>query len=215
MEAFQEAIRQGADGIEFDVRVSKDAELVIVHDPNLHRVAGDAHLVTELTADELGRISLRFGGNIPTLHDVTSSVSAPKILDMEIKHRAAIEPLISKLRTSAGLRERTIVSSFHASAILRTRRELPEIRTLFLIKNWPLPLRGSRFWTRLERLKPWGVALPLSILTKRRVAFLRSHGVQVGAWDTRGTIREARKARALQIDLAIVQRVKEVKIPLV
>lgn len=211
IEAFEEGIRQGADGIEFDLRVSKDGELVVVHDANLHRIAGDAHKVSEFTAAELAQIPLRHGGRILTLHDVTSQIHAPAILDMELKHRDALEPLITKLKTSATLRERTILSSFHASALLRLRRELPDVRTLFLVKRWPLPLGGKRFLKRLERLHPRGVAFPLPTITRQRIQLLKRHGLQVGAWDLRGTAREARHARSLGLDFAIVRNVREAK----
>lgn len=215
IDAFHEAVREGADGIEFDLRLSRDGEIVVVHDANLHRVAGDAHRVAELTAHELADITLRSGGAIPTLHDVTSHVHAPHVLDMEVKHRDVIEPLIVKLSTSSALRERTIVSSFHASVLLRVRRAHADVRTLFLVPRWPLPLQGKRFFTRLKRLHPWGVALPVTILNARRIAYLRSLGYRVGAWDVRGTLREARRIRALDVDVAIVNHVREVRVPTV
>ncbi len=97
LDAFEEGIRQGADGIEFDLRVSKDGELIVIHDTNLHRVAGDAHRVTELTASELAELSLRHGGRIPTLHDVTSRIHEPAILDMELNQPDAAGPLLPLL----------------------------------------------------------------------------------------------------------------------
>lgn len=213
IEAFQEAIRQGADGIECDLRVSKDGELVIVHDTNLHRVAGDAHKVAELLAAEITGVQLRFGGTIPTLNDVTANIHEPALLDMEIKHRDAVEPLIAKLKTSTHLRERTIVSSFHPSVLLRVRRAVPDVRILFLTMRWPLPLRGRAFWTRLERLKPWGIGFPEYSLTYRRVAHLQRLDLKVASWDRRGTAREARRIRSLGVDIAIVRQVKEIRIP--
>jgi len=213
IESLEEAIRRGADGIEFDLRASKDGEIVVIHDANLHRVAGDAHRIAELTAAELAQTVLRSGGTIPTLHDVTSQIFAPAVLDMEIKHRDVIDLLIAKLNTSAGLRERTIVSSFHATALLRIRRACPGVRILFLAMRWPLPLRGRPFWARLERLKPWGVGFPEYSLTRHRVRKLQSRGFNVAAWDRLGTVREARRIKSLNPDIAIVHHVNEMRIP--
>lgn len=208
LEAFEKATMLGADGIELDLRVSKDGELMVIHDTNLHRVAGDAHRVSELTAEELARIPLRHGGSILTLNDVTAAIHAPTILDLEIKHRDVVEPLIRKLNTSAGLRERVVISSFHASALSRIKKELPDVRTLLLVLRWPLPLRGKKLWARIRQLSPWGVAFPLRILTSRRVAHVRAFA-HVGAWDQRHSLREARKARRLGLDAAVVHRVQE------
>lgn len=205
LEAFQAALDQGADGIEFDLRLSKEGELVVFHDANLHRVAGDAHRVAEMTAHELSEVVLRHGGRIPTLNEVTAHVHAPILFDMEVKTHHAVEPLIVKLKTSATLRERTIVSSFHASVLKRIHEELPDVRTLWLIGRWPLPLRSKALFRKALDLHPWGIASRLSQLNRRRIMALKRLGFQVGLWDMRGSMREARAAAKLPVDLAIVR----------
>lgn len=47
MLAFKKAIEAGADGIEFDVHLSKDGELVIIHDEFLDRTSDGEGLVSE------------------------------------------------------------------------------------------------------------------------------------------------------------------------
>ncbi len=209
--AFVEAISQGADGLELDVRLSKDKELVVIHDANLHRVAGDAHKVIELTADELRQIPLRYGGHIPTVNEVTAAIHAPAVIDFEIKHREAALALAIKLKTSASLRERAIVSSFSRSTLELIHRECPEIRTIYLIQRWPLPFRGRTLRARVRRLRPWGVAFPVTVLNARRVTRLRRMGVHVGAWDMRSTAGEARKAARLGLDVAIVKHISAIR----
>lgn len=213
LESFDEAIRQGADGIECDARLSKDDEIVVVHDANLHRIAGDAHRVAELTATELAAISLRFGGTIPTLQDLTSRYHAPLVLDIEIKHHDVLPHLILKLKTSATLRGRTVVSSFHLKIIQHIRRELPDVRTILLLKNWPLPLRGNALWQRVQHEGIWGIGLSLAMLNPRRVQILRSRNIHVAGWDQRtiGTPAEARRAQKLGLDVAIVRCVWDAK----
>ena len=55
MAAFREAIATGSDGIEFDVRLSRDGVPVIIHDNNLRRTSGLAHRIADLTWSELER----------------------------------------------------------------------------------------------------------------------------------------------------------------
>jgi len=208
LDAFREAVAQGADGIELDLRLSKDGELVVVHDKNLHRVAGDAHRVDELTADALSKIPLRHGGSIVTLNEVTASIHVPTQLDLEIKEKSVVGPLLRKLGTSAGLRERAIISSFHTSALAQVRAAHPDVRTLQLVLRWPLPLQGEKLWNRIRRLSPWGIAFPLAVLNESRVEHIRAFG-RVGAWDSRHSAAEAHKALDLQLDLAIVHRIRE------
>jgi len=125
---------------------------------------------------------------------------------MEVKTLDVTEHLIAKLKTSASLRERTIVSSFHAAILARVQKEVPDVRTLFLVGRWPLPLRGSAFFRKAEKLAPWGIACRMPLLTTRRIRKLRALGCKVGAWDTRGTRAEARRAVRFGLDLAILHR---------
>ena len=56
--AFQEAIRVGADGIEFDVRLAKDDVPVVFHDEDLKRIAGRPEKISDLTSAELAAIDI-------------------------------------------------------------------------------------------------------------------------------------------------------------
>jgi glycerophosphoryl diester phosphodiesterase len=208
VEAFLRAVDAKADGIEFDVRVSRDGEPVVIHDENLHRVAGDARRVRDLTLDELRDVVLRGDGRIPSLNDVTAAVPSPMQLDIEIKDGDAIEPLIAKLNTSAGLRERVIVSSFVLEDLDRVRDGVPSVRTLLLVRSWPLLFRGRAFWKRVSDAKVWGVGFPVNILNHRRISFLHRAGWKTAAWDMQPLKREARALARLRPDIAIVFKVE-------
>src|SRR5690349_12288366 len=58
MAAFRSAIETGADGIEFDVQLSKDNIAVIIHDDNLRRTGSLDRYVADLTAEELTAVDV-------------------------------------------------------------------------------------------------------------------------------------------------------------
>jgi len=212
LEAFSNAITQGADGVEMDLRISKDGEVVIVHDPNLHRISGTALKVEHLTVDELKALPLRYGGCIPTLNEVTAHIHAPSILDLEIKHKAVIRPLITKLKTSASLRERTLISSFNHSILKVVKDEVPDARVIILQSRWHLPLRSAQWYSKLEKLAPFAVAFPFPVLNKRRVEILQQKGFKVGAWDYGPYIpRDAKRLVTLGLDIAIVRWIEKLR----
>jgi glycerophosphoryl diester phosphodiesterase len=74
LEAFDEAARQGADGVEFDVRPCRGGELVVLHDADLGRVTGgaDRRAVAALDARELGRVRLAGGERVPRLEEAVA-----------------------------------------------------------------------------------------------------------------------------------------------
>ncbi|MBU2509163.1 MAG: glycerophosphodiester phosphodiesterase family protein [Patescibacteria group bacterium] len=212
--AFERALNHGVHGIEFDLRISRDQVPVAVHDENLHRVAGDARRVRDLTARELQAVLLRGEGCIPTLNDITSTVPSPIQFDIEVKDSDALELLIRKLKTSSNLRERTIVSSFVIEDLLHIRQEFPEMRTINLNMSWPLFLRKRKFLKYLKPADLWAVGFPGRSLNKKRIDWLRNRGFKVAAWDHQPLKREARRIARLNPDIAIVFKIEALKKPI-
>ncbi len=207
--AFQRAVEFGAHGIEFDLRTSRDDVPVAMHDEHLHRVAGDSRRVRDLTARELQSLALRGEGCIPTLNDITSSVPAPVWLDIEIKDREALEHLIKKLKTSAALRARTIVSSFVLDDLARVKQEMGDVKTLCLSMSRTLLVRKSSYLRRLREADVWGVGFPSNILTHSRAEWFRGQGLALAAWDLQPLKREAHRVARFNPDIAIVYKIEE------
>lgn len=64
LQAFDHAIKQGFECLETDLRISKDRELVLFHDPTLKRICGLPNRVVDLTRSELEKIKLSHNGRI-------------------------------------------------------------------------------------------------------------------------------------------------------
>ncbi|WP_409227630.1 glycerophosphodiester phosphodiesterase family protein [Gudongella sp. SC589] len=85
LNAISLAVEQGY-GVEFDVRITRDKILVVIHDNRLQRAAGMNKLVTEMTFDELREITLFHSQEeIPTLHDVLNLVDGRVPIIVELK----------------------------------------------------------------------------------------------------------------------------------
>src|SRR5207245_8033379 len=70
LRAIELAIDFGLDLVEVDVYLSRDGELVVIHDEDLRRVARRSESVSDLTAAELARVDLGQGQGGPGLADV-------------------------------------------------------------------------------------------------------------------------------------------------
>jgi glycerophosphoryl diester phosphodiesterase len=106
--AFEAAIAAGADGIEFDVQLSRDGLPVIIHDDTLTRTHGVRRRVAELTAAELQ------GLGVPSLREFFESMAGNDLLIyLEIKSREAELPEVcSRLVREFRFEERTVVECF-------------------------------------------------------------------------------------------------------
>lgn len=171
--AFSRAIRDGADGIEFDVRLSRDQVPVVIHDATLKRTGLTDRLVCELTAAELCKINVgrwfaehpqtgaqSFAGEkLPTLAQAFELFSANTgVLYIEMKcdagAGAALAAEIARLSRKSGMANRVVVESFDLDAIAEVKRIDTGIRTAALFEP-----KLSRPISTVRRLKLVDLAL--------------------------------------------------------
>ncbi|MFQ5980639.1 MAG: glycerophosphodiester phosphodiesterase [Candidatus Heimdallarchaeota archaeon] len=82
--AFAAAVQQGADGVEFDVQLSKDGKAVIFHDNSLHKV-GIPKLLHDMSSDELQQVELGKEIFLPMLDEVLERFGNSTFLNIELK----------------------------------------------------------------------------------------------------------------------------------
>lgn len=113
MPAFTAAIEAGADGIEFDVRLSRDGVPVIIHDDTLQRTHGLRRRVVDLTAEELRSVG------VPSLRDLFELMSQNDlILCLEIKGSSPeLAERCCQLVREFSFEERVIVECFDLNVL--------------------------------------------------------------------------------------------------
>lgn len=148
--AYELALAEGADGVECDVRLTRDGHLVCVHDRTVDRTSDATGLVSELTLDELR--DMNFGtaaepAGVLALSDLIGLVldwrSRPTKLFIETKHPVRYGALVENkvlaelqrfgIATPASAdHSRAVVMSFAATAVWRIRRAAPLLPTVLL-----------------------------------------------------------------------------------
>src|SRR3954468_10133753 len=70
--AFELARREGADGVELDVRLDASGEVIVLHDPTLTRVTQgkETRHAEDISSPELARLDVGAGERVPLLADV-------------------------------------------------------------------------------------------------------------------------------------------------
>ena len=132
LEAFKLAIKQGAEGIELDVQLTKDGEVVVIHDETIDRVSNKTGFVKDYTLAELREFS--FDNNIegykntkiPTLKEVLELLKPTNLmLNIELKTSIIwyenIEEKVLKLVYDADMKDRVIYSSFNHYSIKKIK----------------------------------------------------------------------------------------------
>lgn len=139
--AFHKTAELDVFGVEFDVHLTADRQLVVIHDETIDRTSNGSGFVKDMTLDELRQYDYgswfgeQFAGEIiPTLGEVFAIFKETEhILNIEIKsdifEYEGIENLISEEINAVGLQERIIVSSFNHESIQRFHQLQPMIQT--------------------------------------------------------------------------------------
>lgn len=130
--SFLGALLYGADGIELDVRVTKDDEVVVIHDPDTCRVSRKCLRVAEAGLKELRGLSLGMGQVIPLLSDVLAAVPDGVPVFVELKEVEAALPAYDVVKSMNRLGD-VVFISFLPDALRRIRGADPAARLGFLI----------------------------------------------------------------------------------
>lgn len=145
--AFQEAAKLDCWGVEFDVHLTKDNQLVVIHDESIDRTSNGKGFVKDLTLEELRMFdygawfSPEFAGQqIPTLAEVLEIFKhTHHQINIEIKSDVfeypGIEMRVANEIEAFQLKERVLVSSFNHETIMRFQQMMPQVDCALLFAS--------------------------------------------------------------------------------
>jgi glycerophosphoryl diester phosphodiesterase len=188
MAAFEKAVELGADVIELDLHMSRDGELVVIHDDTLDRTTDGSGPVHERSLEELMRLDAGrwfgegfAGQRIPTLAQVLDRFAGKVPLALEIKAGSTFFPGIEEKVVSAlrqhGAIDQGAVASFDHYALRRLKEIEPTIRTAALLVGRPVSLSALAGAAGAD-----GLALEASLVTKTEVEACRAAGLKLVVW---------------------------------
>lgn len=122
--AFQKAVELCADGIELDMQMTSDGELVVCHDETIDRTSNGSGWIKDKTLAELKALNFSYGkkgfsgATIPTMREVFELLDdADIMINIELKTGIVFYPGMAekllKLTSECGFSDRVIYSSFN------------------------------------------------------------------------------------------------------
>jgi len=200
--AFDHGMSLGADGLEFDVHLSRDGVVVVHHDATLERTTDGHGPVAALTADELARLDAGYrfttdpsaphpfrgrAGGVPRLDEVLRRYStATCIIELKVNEPELAHRTIDVVR-SAGALERVCLGSFGGRVLRAARAREPAILTGAAREETRLALYRS--WVRWPvRRPPYNafqvpeLAGSTRVVSPRFVRYAHEAGVAVQVW---------------------------------
>jgi glycerophosphoryl diester phosphodiesterase len=203
--AFKQAFDDGADGLEFDVRLARDGVPVVIHDATLDRTAlmpGEVEALDSAALSEcrvgqwfnqkkFNRTLAQFADErIPTLAQVYARYgSEADALYVEMKcedaaRRAELARAVVEMTLDYGLADRVVVKSFALDSLREVKRLAPQIRTAALFgRTWPRPfVTASKILAEAEACGADEISLHHSLVRDATVKEARRRGFEVLAW---------------------------------
>lgn len=215
MASFRLAVDQGATGLECDVHLSADGELMVCHDERVDRTTDGQGWIREMTLAELRRLDAgkwrgpQFSGErLPLLLELIELCKEHDIfLNVELKSGVVaypgIEAKVAELLKRQDMVGQSIVSSFNHYSLQELKRLLPEVKIGLL---YACGLVDP--WIYAERLAASALHPVFYAVTPELVQGCHAHGLRVYPWTVDG-VEDMRRMIDAGVDGVITNRPDE------
>ncbi|EIA09604.1 glycerophosphodiester phosphodiesterase [Flavobacterium frigoris] len=195
---FQKAIDLDVDGIEFDVHLSSDNQLIVIHDETIDRTTNGKGFVNTLSLPELKGFEIDHKYRIPTLTEVLDLVNQKCFVNIELKSYEAADKVVELIKKYINEKNwkysHFLVSSFDWNALQQVK---------FLNESIPI---GVLTETDLDLALAFAKVIQAKsihpyflLLTKENTEQLQKKGFQVFPW-TVNEIEDIKKIKTYNVD---------------
>jgi len=196
--AFRRAAALGAPMVELDVQLTRDGEVVVIHDVTLERTTDGHGRVCDRTLAEIARLDAGGwfgpafrGERVPTLAQVLAAVAVAVNVELKPHGEEGLEQRGLDVVEAAGALGRVVFSSFDPTSLVRLRQASAAAEIAVLVGDGPLPeaLRLA------ERVAARALHLRNDRVTPPALAMIAPAGLPVRAW----TVNDAAEFHRLAI----------------
>ena len=194
--AFRRALALKVDAIELDVQVTRDGVAVVFHDESLRRLTGSSGRVTARSWRELARLRVLGAEPIPRLVDVLRLTRGRAIVQIELKARAPVAPVVRAVKAARATKD-VILASFVPALVREAGRLAPELPRMLISEGCRPPATLVR---QLASLGAAGLSVDhRAVRNAAWVHYFHLRGFKVWCW-TVNTQRTMRQLARRQVD---------------
>ncbi|HET7144266.1 MAG TPA: glycerophosphodiester phosphodiesterase [Anaerolineales bacterium] len=204
--AYEKAVEIGADVLEMDAHITKEGEIVLMHDERVDRTTDGTGLIENLTLSELSKLDAAFqwsnddgktfpyrgqGIQVPTLRELFEKFPEKRyLIEIKLTKNPINKPLCDLIHEHS-MQDKVVVASFHDDAMSLFREACPDIATSaskgevlpfvllgkILFSGWLSPEYQS-LQVPYETSESYGIP----VLTKRFIQEAHAKNVRVEPW---------------------------------
>jgi glycerophosphoryl diester phosphodiesterase len=206
MYAFEKAVEIGADVLEMDAHITKDNQIVLMHDEKVDRTTNGKGLIEDLTLAELKQLDAAYqwsndgdktfpfrgqGIQVPTLEELFQKFPQMRyVIEIKLTENPIDKPLCDLLRKN-DMQNEVVIASFHDEAMQNFRKTCPEVATsasrgevtkfVLLGKVFLSGLVAPQYQSIQPPYDP-SESMNISIMTKRFIREAHAKHVAVEPW---------------------------------
>jgi len=135
--SIERAIEIGVDAVEIDVHLSKDKEIVVIHDSTVDRTTDGTGPVSAFTVDELKKLDAGKGQRIPTLQEVIEFIGNKVKLVIELKEEGTVKSVLELIKRN-NIEDTVYVISFWHRLVKTVKEIDSHIKTGVLLVGCPV-----------------------------------------------------------------------------
>lgn len=196
--AFEKAIDLKVDGIELDVHLSSDGEIIVIHDETIDRTTNGKGFVNQFSLKELKSFTIEKTEEIPTLIEVFELVNQRCFINIELKGINTVKPtfeLIQKYISEKNWTENDfLISSFNWKMLDEFHLLNPKIRIGVLTEE-----SIEKALAYAKNIQAFAIHPDYKLLTNENVALMRKNGFEVFPW-TVNTPEDIRKIKLWNVN---------------
>lgn len=144
MYAFENAVNIGADVLEMDAHITKDGQIVLMHDEQVDRTTNGTGLIEDLSLAELKQLDAAYrwsqdggqtfpfrgqGIQVPTLEELFQAFPQMRyVIEIKLTKNPIDKPLCELIRQH-NMQDKVVIASFHDEAMQNFRETCPEVAT--------------------------------------------------------------------------------------
>lgn len=198
LSSIREAWKQQADGAEFDIRLTKDGKIVLMHDDSTKRTTGGDLVVKDHPLEELRKLDAGYwkgekwkGEPVPLLEEVLKDLPAGKVYYIEIKSGPEILPELARVIKDAGkAADQLRIIAFDFETLVKSGSLIPGVKTLWIVDGKKDRVTGKKTYPDLAGLADKAAAAGIEGLNLNHgfpldedsVKAIKAKGLTVAAW---------------------------------
>ncbi|HMK06105.1 MAG TPA: glycerophosphodiester phosphodiesterase family protein [Flavobacterium sp.] len=196
--SFQKALDLGVDGVELDVHLSSDGEIIVIHDETIDRTTGAKGFVNALSLRELKGFPIENELEIPTLAEVFDLINQQCFINVELKGNGTAAPVVKLIENYISEKnwnyEDIIVSGFDWNALQEVAHLNPKIRIgILTATDLELAIGFAEF------IHAYAVHPYFHLLTAQNTIQMQQKGFRVFPW-TVNESEDLQKIKSFRVD---------------